>query len=73
MLARQLEARHSPACNDNGQFAPRRRAEPLNILKIAAELSGWISVSYVADGVLMISPGREPDERTSASPVRRHA
>ena len=28
MLARQLEAQHSPACNDNGQFAPRRSAAP---------------------------------------------
>jgi hypothetical protein len=73
MLARQIEAQPSPAYNDNGQFAPRRRAEPLNILKAAAELSAWISVSYVADGVLIISSGREHAERPSASPVSRYA
>ena len=65
MLAQQFEAQHSPACNDNGVFAPRRRAEPLDIVKVAAELSGSISVSYVADGVVMISSGREHAERTS--------
>ena len=73
MLARQLEAQHSLACNDNGEFAPRRRTEPLNMLKVAAELSAWISVSYVADGGLMISSGREPEERPSASPSSRYA
>ena len=73
MFARQPEAQPSPACNDNGEFAPRRRAEPLSIIKVAAELSAWISVSYVADGVLMISSGREPEERPSASPSSRYA
>jgi hypothetical protein len=73
MLAQQLEARHAPACNDNGVFAPRLRAEPLDILKVAAELSGWTSVTYAADGVLMIASGREHGERTSASPLSRYA
>jgi len=73
MLAQQLEAQASPACNDNGVFAPRRRAEPLDIVKVAAELSGWISLGYLADGVLMIASGREHGERTSASPLSRHA
>ncbi len=72
MLVRQLEAQPSPACNDNGEFAPRRRAAPPSILKVAAELSGSISVSYVADGVLMISSGQEHVERTSASASSRY-
>ena len=73
MLARQLEAQPFPACNDNGEFALHRRAAPLNILKVATELSGWISVSYVADGVLMICSGREPVKRTSAAPSSCYA
>ena len=73
MLAQQLEARHSPACNDNGEFAPRRRAAPLDILKVATKLSGWMSLTYLADGVLMISSGREHVERTAASPSSRYA
>jgi hypothetical protein len=73
MLAQQFEAQHSPACNDNGVFAPRRRAEPLDIVKVAAELSGWISESYIADGVLMIASRREHLERTVASRPSRYA
>ena len=73
MLVRQLEARPSPACNDNGEFAPLRRAEPLSILKVATELSGWISVGYVANGVLTVSSGREHVERTAASRPSRYA
>jgi hypothetical protein len=60
MFAQQLTAQPSPACNDNGEFAPRRRAEPLSIIKVAVELSGWISVGSIADGVLMISSGQPP-------------
>jgi hypothetical protein len=73
MFAQQLEAQPSPACNDNGEFARRRRAEPLSILKVAAKLFGWISFTYVADGVLMISSGREHAEHASTSPPRRYA
>ena len=65
MFAQQLTAQPSPACNDNGEFAPRRRAEPQSILKVAAELSGWMSLTHVADGVLMISSGREQAGRTA--------
>jgi hypothetical protein len=72
MLAQQLEAQPSPACNDNGEFARRRRDEPLSILKVAAELSRWILVSYIADGVLMISSGREQAGRTAPAPLSRY-
>jgi hypothetical protein len=72
MLAQQLEARPSPPCNDNGEFAHRRRAAPPSILKVAAELSGWISVGYIADGVLMISSGREQAGRTAPAPLSRY-
>jgi hypothetical protein len=73
MLAQQLEAQPLPICNDNGRFAPRRRGAPLDILRVAAELFGWISLTYVADGVLMISSGREHAKRISASPSSRYA
>jgi len=48
----------TPACNDNGSFFRRRghAAPPLpGILESASETAGPICLSYVAQGVFLIS------------------
>ncbi len=66
MLARHHRTRRSPACNDNGAFARPRTAPPQSILKIAAEVCGSISLSYVADGVTVIARGEQGGSRRAA-------
>jgi hypothetical protein len=47
-----------PACNDNGVFGLLPRPTPLlGILAVAAQVAGPVSVSHVADGVMIIAPG----------------
>jgi hypothetical protein len=59
MCARQTQTRATAACNDNGIFPVLRRRTPRpvsNILRIAFDLGGPITMSYVAGGVLIIAP-----------------
>ena len=52
------QSRTTPASNDNGPLsAPRGGARtPLsNIVRVAAEFVGAITLSYVAGGVMMIT------------------
>jgi hypothetical protein len=59
MCARQPQTRATAACNDNGIFPVLRwgTARPAsNILRIASDFAGSISMSYVAGGVLIIAP-----------------
>jgi len=57
MIARQLQCSRTTACNDNGfiRFG-RDTVRPVpTILRVAREVIGPIALSYVADGVLIIS------------------
>jgi hypothetical protein len=60
MLARKHQHPRTTACNDNG-FIPMGRRDaraPLpTILRVATEATGPIALSYVADGVLIITRG----------------
>ncbi len=57
MLTRKLQNR-STACNDNGIFArPAPSVSAPNIFTAAVQAVGPISLSYVADGVMIISGG----------------
>ena len=61
MVARQNRQAHTPACNDNGPVLILCRATPephSTILRVASLLAGVVSVSYVAEGVLLIEPAR---------------
>ena len=61
MVARQNRRALKPACNDNGPVLILCRATPeprSPILRVASLLAGVVSVSYVAEGVLLIAPGK---------------
>ena len=57
MIARQLQPSRTTACNDNGFITFGRSAVgPIpSILHVAMEAGRPIVLSYVADGVLIIS------------------
>ena len=56
MLPRQDQRRHTPACNDNGLFSCKRHPMRLSsIVRVATEVSGSVALSYVAEGVLIIT------------------
>jgi hypothetical protein len=59
MIARQRQRPWTRACNDNGLITPPQEGMglPPTILRVAAETAGPIALSYVADGVLIISRG----------------
>ena len=59
MFARKHQRPRTTACNDNGFIPMRRDARaPLpTILRVATEAVGLISLSYLADGVLIITRG----------------
>jgi len=59
MLARNHQRPRTTACNDNGFLPmPRDARAPLpTILRVATEAAGPISLSYIADGVLIITRG----------------
>ncbi len=60
MLARPPQTHRTPACNDNGTFPFRGRSPtPPNILDVAVEIAGSISLRYVAEGVLIIASARQ--------------
>ena len=70
MVAQQNQRAHTPACNDNGPVLILCRATPeprSPILRVASLLAGVVSVSYVAEGVLLITPGKTP---VRSMPVR---
>ncbi len=54
----------SPTCNDNGAFVGASSASPVGILKIATELGGGISLTYVTERVAVIQglPSRDRSE-----------
>jgi hypothetical protein len=61
-MFQQLSASPTLACNDNGSFFRRRgqrAAFPSTILQAARDTVGPICLSYVAQGVFLIS-GQEP-------------
>lgn len=65
--------RPTSACNDNGRFADVRRNGPVvcgGITALAAR-RGSITLSYVADGVMIIS--RDAAARHGAGPRRLSA
>lgn len=58
MLAQRRPSHHTPACNDNGPFSAIRSnaTAPLsNIVRIATQVAGPVTVSYMAEGVLIIT------------------
>ncbi len=59
MFARKYQRARTTACNDNGFITIRRDATAplLTILQVATEAAGPISLSYIADGVLIITRG----------------
>jgi hypothetical protein len=59
MIARQLQCSRTTACNDNGIIATGRDAVgPVpTILRVAIGAGRPIALSYIADGVLIISRG----------------
>ena len=68
MFARQNQRQPARACNDNGLFSAIRQhnpASPLSIVRVAIDLGQSISLTYLADGVLIIGPGAEQDSRPS--------
>jgi hypothetical protein len=67
-MFQQLLDSPTRACNDNGSFFRRRGHRvvfPSGILRIANDTAGPICLSYVAQGVFIIS-GQDP------TPVRVH-
>jgi hypothetical protein len=70
-MFQQLSDRLTPACNDNASFFSRRghRAFPSSILEAASHTAGPICLSYVAQGVFIISR----QESTSGRVDRRGA
>ena len=71
-MFQQLSDSLTPACNNNGSFFRRRThrvAFPSGILRIASDTAGSICLSYVAQGVFIIS-SQEP---TSGRVNRRDA
>ena len=71
-MFRQRSDRPTPACNDNGSLFRRRgqqAAFPSTILQAASDTVGPICLSYVAQGVFIIS-SQEP---TSGRVDRRGA
>jgi hypothetical protein len=71
-MFRQPSDRPTPACNDNGSFfrhGPRTATPFGRMLKAASETLGPICLSYVAQGVFIIS-SQEP---TSGRVDRRSA
>ncbi len=56
-MFQQLSDSLTPASNDDGSFFHRRghRAFPSNILEAASHTAGPICLSYVAQGVFLIS------------------
>jgi hypothetical protein len=66
MFARQHQNRSARACNDNGFFLairPRDPVLPMSIVRIAIDLGGSISLTYLADGVLIIGPAAQNENR----------
>jgi hypothetical protein len=59
MIARQLQCSRTTVCNDNGIIATGRDAVgPVpTILRVAIGAGRPIALSYIADGVLIISRG----------------
>jgi hypothetical protein len=59
MIARQLQCSRTTACNDNGIIATGRDAvgPAPTILRVAIGAGRPIALSYIADGVLIISRG----------------
>jgi hypothetical protein len=59
MFARKHQRPRTTACNDNGFITMRQdtRAPLPTILRVATEAAGPISLSYIADGVLIITRG----------------
>jgi hypothetical protein len=71
-MFRQPSDRPTPACNDNGSFfrhGPRTATPFGSMLKAASETLGPICLSYVAQGVFIISsqePTSGPIDRRGA-------
>ncbi len=58
MLPRRSPSHYTPACNDNGPFSAIRSnatAPRSDIVRIATQVAGPLTLSYVADGVLIIT------------------
>jgi hypothetical protein len=70
MFARPSQHPQTLASNDNGILTFRRNATAAlsNIVCVATEAAGSISVTYIADGVLAITPQRSPHR--GASPLK---
>jgi len=59
MFARKHQRPRTTACNDNGFITLRWDTMALlpTILRVATEAAGPIALSYIADGVLIITRG----------------
>jgi hypothetical protein len=61
MRTRQNHDGPVTVCNDNGNVSALRRRQavrPSSIMRLAIDLAGSITMTYAADGVLIMSPAR---------------
>ena len=71
-MFQQLSDSPTPACNDNGSFFRCRghRGFPFSILEAASHTAGPICLSYVAQGVFIISGHYPTSDRVHRRGVR---
>ena len=58
MLPQRSPRHQTPACNDNGSFSAIRcntTPKAANIVRVATEVAGPVTLSYVVDGVLILT------------------
>jgi hypothetical protein len=70
MFARPSQRPQTLASNDNGifTFRPNAMAPLSNIVCVATEAAGSISLTYIADGVLAITRGQTFGRANTARP-----
>ena len=74
-MFQQLSDSPTPACNDNGTFFRHGRTTAMpsgSMLKAASETLGPICLSYVAQGVFIISSQEPTTGRVDVAALARH-
>lgn len=68
MFAQEKRICRVPVCNDNGLFATLRQPCPVtSILQVAAETSHSVTMTYVADRVLIITAAEHEGRRSQSA------